>query len=81
MMVEKICLFLKYNEIWNNVKKMLNIKFHSQPVYNEKYVKAKVKALNGVINTIFSDDKVPTEGIHYICNAAIYIDSVILKLI
>ena len=25
-----------------NVKKTLNIKFHSMPVYDEKYIKAKV---------------------------------------
>ena len=33
----------KYNEIWNKVKKTLNIKFHSMPVYDEKYIKAKVR--------------------------------------
>ena len=31
---------------------MLNIKLHSKPVYDEKYIKAKVKTFNGVINTI-----------------------------
>ena len=24
----------KYNEIWDKIKEMLNIKFHSMPVYN-----------------------------------------------
>ena len=33
----------KYNEIWNKVKKTLNLKFHSTPVYDEKYIKVKVK--------------------------------------
>ena len=33
----------KYNEIWNKVKNTLNIKFHSMPVYDEKYIKAKVR--------------------------------------
>ena len=33
----------KYSEIWNKVKKTLNIKFHSMPVYDEKYIKAKVR--------------------------------------
>ena len=31
---------------------MLNIKLHSKPVYDEKYIKAKVKTFNSVINTI-----------------------------
>ena len=35
----------KCNETWNKIKKTLNIKFHSMPVYDEKYVKAKVKEL------------------------------------
>ena len=34
---------VKYNEIWSNVKKKLNITFHSMPVYDEKYIKAKEK--------------------------------------
>ena len=25
----------KYNEIWDNIKKTLNIKFHSSPVYDK----------------------------------------------
>ena len=41
----------KYNEIWNKIKKTLNIKFHSMPVYDEKDIKAKVKEFNGVIKT------------------------------
>ena len=47
MMVEKIRLLkLKMkNKIWNKIKKMLNIKFHSQPSYDEKYIKIKVKHL------------------------------------
>ena len=69
----------KYNEIWNRIKKTLNIKFHSQPIYDEKYIKTKVKTFNDIINTVFSDNKVPKESIHYICIAAIKIniDSVI----
>ena len=35
----------KYNEIWNKIKKTLNIEFHSMPVYDEKYIKAKSKRI------------------------------------
>ena len=75
MMVEKAChLKLKmkvYTKSVNKIKKTLNIKFHSQPIYDDKYIKTKVKAFNGVINTLFSDNKIPKEGNHYICIAAI----------
>ena len=54
----------------------LNIKFHSKPIYDEKYLKTNVKALNEVINTILSDNKILKQSIHYICIAAINVDSV-----
>ena len=32
----------KYAEIWDVIKNKLSIKFHSKPIYNQKYLKAKV---------------------------------------
>ena len=29
----------KYKDIWNIIKNKLNIKFHSQPIYENKYLK------------------------------------------
>ena len=72
--IEDDNVLVKYNQIWNKIKKMLSIKFHSQPAYDEKYIKNKVKTFNEAVNTIFSDD--PKENIHHICLTAIYIDSV-----
>ena len=66
----------KYNEIWDKIKETLSIKFHSMPVYDEQYIKAKVREFNGVIKTNFSDDKIPKENMHYTCIACITIDSV-----
>ena len=31
----------KYNEIWDKIKEKLSIKFHSMPVYDQKYLKVK----------------------------------------
>ena len=42
----------------------------------KKYVKTKVKTFNDVVNTVFSDNKIPKESIHYIFIAAINIDSI-----
>ena len=66
----------KYYENWKKIKKILNIKFHSIPVYDEKYIKAKVKEFNDVIKTNFLGDEIPTENVHYACIACIAIDSV-----
>ena len=39
-------------------------------------MKANVKTFNGVVNTVFSDDKIQKKNIHYVFIAAIRIDSV-----
>ena len=70
-------VYSKYNEIWNTIKKLLNIRFHSQPIYDDKYIKTKVKSFNGVLNTLFSDNKILKERNHYICIAAICINSIL----
>ena len=77
--IEDESLYLKYTEIWNKIKDILNVKFHSQPIYDDKYIKTKVKTFNNMIHTLFSGDKIPKERIHYVCIAAICIDSVLRK--
>ena len=66
----------KYNETWNKIKKTFNIKFHSMPVYDEKYIKAKVREFSGVVKINFLGDKIPKENVHYACITCITIDSV-----
>ena len=56
--IENDNVLLKYNKIWTKIKKTLNIKLHIQPVYDEKYIKTKVKTFNGVVNTMFWNDKI-----------------------
>ena len=56
---------------------MLKIKFHSEPVYDEKYLKTKVREFDGVIKTNFLGNGVPKNNMHYTCIACITIDSVI----
>ena len=70
-------MYLKYAEIWNKIKDILNVKFHSQHIYDDKYIKTKVKTFNNMINTLFSGDKIPKERIHDVCIAAICIDSLL----
>ena len=59
------------------IKSNLNIKFHSEPVFDKKYLKAKVREFDGKIKTNFLGDKVPKENEHYIFIACITIDSVL----
>ena len=75
-LIEDESVYLKYTE---KFKTMLSAKFHSQPIHDDKYIKTKAKAFGETINTVFPNKKVPKEKNHYICIAAIGVDSV-LKL-
>ena len=57
--IEDEIVYSKYTEIWNKIKDILNIKFYSQPIYDAKYIKTKVKTFNSTINTLFSGDEIP----------------------
>ena len=59
----------KYNEIWDKIKRELNIKLQSMSVYDEKYIKAKVAEFNSVIKTNFLSDEIPKESMYDSCIA------------
>ena len=67
----------KYEEIWKVIKNKLEIKFHSEPIYERKYLKAKVTEFEGVIKTNFLGIGLPKENMHYTCIASITIDSIV----
>ena len=67
----------KYDKIWDVIKDKLGIKFHSEPVYEYKYLKAKVREFDGMIKTNFLGNDIPKENMHYTCIACITIDSVL----
>ena len=67
----------KYNKTWDMIKDKLGSKFHSKPVYEYKYLKAKVREFDGVIKTNFWGNDMPKENMHYACIACITIDSVL----
>ena len=66
----------KYDQIWDAIKNKLDIKFHSKPVYEYKYLKAKVREFGGVIKRNFLGNDMPKENMYYTCIACITIDSV-----
>ena len=42
-MIEDDCVLVKYNEVWNKIKKALNIKYHTMSAYDKKHITAKEK--------------------------------------
>ena len=67
----------KYDKIWDVIKDKLGINFHSEPVYEYRYLKAKVREFDGVIKTNFLGNDVPKEDMHYTFIAYRTIDSVL----
>ena len=53
-MTEDENIYSKYSEIWGRVKKLLNVKFNTNPIRDGKYLTTKVKVLNGVNKTTFT---------------------------
>ena len=68
-------VYIKYNQISNKIKELLGVKFYSEPIYEDKYIKTKVKTFSSAINTLFSGDQIPKERVQYICISCISIDS------
>ena len=58
------------------IKNKLGIKFHSKPIYEQKYLKAKVRKFDSVIKTNLLGNDTPKENMNYTCIACITIDSV-----
>ena len=78
-----MCFFIKddevwekYEQIWDVIKNKLGIKFRSEPLFEQKYLKARVRESDGVIKTNFLGDDTPKENMHFTCIACITIDSV-----
>ena len=67
---------VKYEQIWDVIKNTLGVKFHSKPIYEQKYLKAKVREFDGVKTRNFLGNGVPNENMHNTCIACITIDSV-----
>ena len=69
-------LLEKYNEISDNISKVVKKGFDSEPVYNEKSLKAKIKSYERKVNINFHNGKMPKEGSHCVCLSVVLIESV-----
>ena len=70
-------VYVKYNEIWEVIRKLLKVKFTVNPVRDDRYLIAKLKIFNKVNRTTFTNDFIPFERHHYNCIPVIDIDSVL----
>ena len=70
-------VYAKYNQIWNEIKELLGVKFYTEPIYDDSYIKTKVKIFSNIIKKLFSGNEVPKKRVEHSCIACISIDSVL----
>ena len=57
----------KFKQIWDLIKIKLGIKFHSKPIYEKKYLKAKIREFDGVIKTNFLGNAKRKYALYFHC--------------
>ena len=67
----------KYEKNWDVIKNKLGIKFHCESIYENQYLKAKVREFDGNFKTNFLGINKPKENTYYTCIACITVDSVL----
>ena len=55
----------KYLEIWDKIKSLIKKEFNSEPVYNDKYIKTKIKIYNNRVYTNFQHSKTPKDNEYF----------------
>ena len=64
-------LLRKHNKVRNKVSINTKKEFDSEPIYNEKYLRTKIKSYEGKTTTNFHDGGIPNKSSHYICLSVI----------
>ena len=72
----------KYTKIWGKISDLIDKKFDSDPVYNNKYINTKIRSYNNDIITNFHDtdnknNKLLEKNKPYRCMSLISLDSII----
>ena len=72
----------RYIAIWEKISDLVNKKFDSDPIYNNKYINTKIRSYNNdIITNFFNNDnknnKLPEKNKPYKCVSLISLDSII----
>ena len=75
-------IYIKCNSIWKKIKELLSVKFYSEPIHDDSYIKSKFTTFSDVIKTLFdggdkNPDEIPKERVEYACIACTSVDSVL----
>ena len=69
----------KYNKIWNKIKSLFKKEFNSEPVYNDKYIKTKIKIYNNKVYINFQHNKITKDSEYCACLSVILLDSIFVN--
>ena len=72
----------RYTAIWEKISNLVNKKFDSDPIYNNKYINTKIRSYNNDIKTNFcniynKNNKLTEKNKPYKCMSLISLDSII----
>ena len=69
----------QYLKIWNKTKNLIKKELNSEPVYNDKYIKTKIKIYNDKVYTNFQHSKIQKDDEYCTCLSAILLDSIFVN--
>ena len=69
----------KYNKIWNKINSLFKLEFNTEPVYNDNYIKTKIKLYNDKVYANFQYNIIPEDNEYCTCLSAILLDSVLVN--
>ena len=69
----------KYSEIWIKIKSLTKKESNSEPVYNNKYIKTKIKIYNNRVYTNLQHNKIPKGNEYFTCLSVMLLDSIFVN--
>ena len=68
-----------YLKICNRIKSLIKKELNSESVYNDKYIKTKIKIYNDKVYTNFQHSKMPKDNEYCACLSVILLDSIFIN--
>ena len=70
----------KYLKIWNKIKSLIKKELNSEPVYNDKYIKTRIKNFNDRVYKInLQHNKILEDNKYCACLSEILLDSIFVN--
>ena len=63
-------------KIWNKIKILIKEEWNSELLYNDKYIKTKIKIYNDKVYTNFQHNKIPKDNEYCVCLSVILLDPI-----